>query len=299
MLATQTADIITTFQLQLKNQIIQNIRLEQTFLTTQLNNLFVEDLAAATSLHLTALGKSSNNTHIVALAIIAQYESTLLKHCGMSAEQVTALYRTVNTVPEDVLATSELARPRATIRRTLESVFTTPWDYYLNQHKENELSIYLKKKAKEALAIQATEDAAMEADVEVPATHQQLEDLIQREATKIANKRIQQEITALRKAALGKNNQRGHTSKVASQQKKKIQNGKKGRRGMAANADSASSRGTNNQLNDESDWTEVSRGRNNLNSKNSHSDVTTAKRTEHAAAATVLKTTLEEQDPVP
>jgi hypothetical protein len=129
------------------------------------------------------LGKSSNNKHIVALAIIAQYESTLLKHCGMTSTQVTALYRTVNTVPADVLVTSELARPRSTIRRTLESVFTTPWDYYLNKHKENELSIYLKKKAKEAPAIQATEDVAMEADAEVPATHQQLQDLIQREAT--------------------------------------------------------------------------------------------------------------------
>jgi hypothetical protein len=40
----------------------------------------------------------------------------------------------------------------------------------------------------------------MEADAEVPATHHQLQDLIQREAAKIANKRIQQEVTALRKA---------------------------------------------------------------------------------------------------
>jgi hypothetical protein len=187
----------------------------------------------------------------------------------MTAAQVTALYCTVNNVPADVLATSELARPRATIRRTLESVFTTPWDYYLNQHKENELSISLKNKVKEALDIQATEDAAMEADAEVPATHQQLQDLIQREATKIANKRIQQDITALRKAALGKNNQRGHTSKGASQQQNKIQNGKKGRRGTDANADSASASGTNNRSDDKSDWTEVSNSRNSRNSRNS------------------------------
>jgi hypothetical protein len=118
-LSTQTADIITTFQLQLKNQIIQNIRIEQKVLTAQLNNLFVEYLAAATSLHLIALRKSSNNTHIVALAIIAQYKITLLKHYGMTSAQVTALYRTVNTMPADVLVTSELARPRTTIRRTI------------------------------------------------------------------------------------------------------------------------------------------------------------------------------------
>jgi hypothetical protein len=266
-LATQTANIISTFQLQLKNQIIQNIRLEQTFLTAQLNNLFVEALAASTSLHLIALSKSSNNTHIVALAIIAQYESTLIKHCGMTAAQVTALYRTVNTVPADVLATSELARSRATIRHTLESVFTTLWDFYLNQHNENEISIYLKKKAKEVLTIQATEDAAMEADAEVPATHQQLQDLIQCEATKIANKRTQQEVTALRKVALGNNNQRGHTSTGASQQKKKTQNGKKGRRVTVANADGASTIRTNNPSNYEMHWTEKSNGRNNRNSQ--------------------------------
>jgi hypothetical protein len=59
-LATQTADIITQFKLQLKTQIIQNIRLEQTVLTAQFNTLFVESIYAATSLHLTTLGKSSN-----------------------------------------------------------------------------------------------------------------------------------------------------------------------------------------------------------------------------------------------
>jgi hypothetical protein len=105
----------------------------------------------------------------------------------------------------------------------------------------------------------------MEADAEVPATHHQLQDLIQRQGTKIAHKRIKQEITVLRKAALGKKNQRGHTSKGASQQKKKIQNGKKGRRGTAANADSASASGTNNRSDDESDWTEVSNSRNSRN----------------------------------
>jgi hypothetical protein len=124
---------------------------------------------------------------------------------------------------------------------------------------------FSQNKAKKAMAIQATEDAAMEADAEVPATHQQLQYLIQREATKIANKRIQQEIAALHKAALGKNNQRGHTSKGASQQKKKIQNGKKGRRGTAAYADSASAIGTNDRSDDESDWTEVSNSHNNRN----------------------------------
>jgi hypothetical protein len=49
---------------------------------------------------------------------------------------------------------------------------------------------FTKKKAKEALQVQATEEAATEVDAEVPACQQQLHDLVQREATKVADKRI-------------------------------------------------------------------------------------------------------------
>jgi uncharacterized protein YdaU (DUF1376 family) len=114
----------------------------------------------------------------------------------------------------------------------------------------------LKKKSKEALATQATENVTMEADAEVPATHQHLQDLIQREATKIANKRIQQEIAAIRKAALGKKT-RGAMPPMAPRKKNKRQPGKKERRGTDANADDASTNGTSNHSDDERDWTKV------------------------------------------
>jgi hypothetical protein len=55
-LATETADLITQFQLQRKVKIIENIRLEQTVITAKSNSIFVVYLAAATLLHLTAFG---------------------------------------------------------------------------------------------------------------------------------------------------------------------------------------------------------------------------------------------------
>jgi hypothetical protein len=118
-LARETANLITQFQLQLKVNIIENIRLEHTVITAKRNNLCVDSLAVVTSLYLTALGQNANNTHIVALALIHQYEYTLPKHCGMSDEEVAALYRTFNNVPPDILATSAMAGPKANIRRTL------------------------------------------------------------------------------------------------------------------------------------------------------------------------------------
>jgi hypothetical protein len=119
-----------------------------------------------------------------------------------------------------------MAHPKATIHPTLESVFTKPWDYYFHHQKENELSLSLKKKAKEALITQSIEEEAMEADSEVPATHQKLQDLIQWEATQIANKRIQQGIAALRKAVLAKITKRGPSTKGAFQKTKKVKNTK-------------------------------------------------------------------------
>jgi hypothetical protein len=133
------------------------------------------------------------------------------------------------TPPPDTAATATLVREREVIKRALIQVFSASWDLYIKTQKDNELCLYLKKKAKEALQVQATEEAAMEVDIEVPASQQQLRDLIQREATKVADKRInalKQELATIKKLVLAKNTGRGQTSKGASTKRKK-QDGKR------------------------------------------------------------------------
>jgi hypothetical protein len=73
---------------------------------------------------------------------------------------------------------------REAVKCHIESTFFTAWDTYLQRQCDNELSLALKKKAKEVIQTQATEAAAMEIDAEIPAIRQQLQDLIQRKAKK-------------------------------------------------------------------------------------------------------------------
>jgi mannitol-specific phosphotransferase system IIBC component len=99
----------------------------------------------------------------------------------------------------------------------------------LNEVHYNELCLSLKKKAKEALQVQATKEAAMEVDTEVPASQQQLRDVVQREAAKVADKRInalKQELATIKNLVLAKNTGRGQSSKGASTKRKK-QDGKR------------------------------------------------------------------------
>jgi hypothetical protein len=77
----------------------------------------------------------------------------------------------VHNVPTEIHATVGMVRPRDTIRRTLISVIARTWEIYLKQQKYNELCISLRKKAKEALQTQATEEAAIELDTDLPVSN--------------------------------------------------------------------------------------------------------------------------------
>jgi hypothetical protein len=134
----------------------------------------------------------------------------------------------VHNVPTEIHATAGIGLPRDTIRRTLISVIASTLEIYLKQKKDNEICISPRKKAKEALQTQATEEAAIELDTELPVSNQALQDLIQREATKIADSRLtplHKGIAALKSSIHPKNKRRGQ-SKGASRQTKESKTGK-------------------------------------------------------------------------
>ena len=101
--------------------------------------------------------------------------------------------------------------------RAIESIFVTTWDYYLNQVTKNDISLALKKKAKETLQMKQTEDATLLVDEELPADRKTLSKLIRDEATSIAQSMFKRE---MEKHA--KNKQRGPPGKSASEKKKKV-----------------------------------------------------------------------------
>jgi hypothetical protein len=120
--------------------------------------------------------------------------------------------------------TEEFGTLRGAVKRHIESTFVTAWDTYLQRQRDNELSLTLQKKAKEVIQTQATEAAAMEIDAELPASRQQLQDLIQREAKKLARSMIHKEVTVQVKHAL-KNTPGGQSKKAASPKKTRQKKG--------------------------------------------------------------------------
>jgi hypothetical protein len=105
---------------------------------------------------------------------------------------------------------------------------------YAKQVRDNELCIAIRKKAKESLKANATAEAAIVLDAEVPAPQQQLRDLIQREAGKIADAKcsaLHNELAKLKKSMNSRNSKntgRGQDkNKKGASQKKKNNSGNK------------------------------------------------------------------------
>jgi hypothetical protein len=195
--------------LQLKEQIIKNLVLERESIREIMHNELCASILAITELHLEALGKDPQLAPEMALAILHTGGNAILQQIPSAIiEDFKILFRTVNSIPPDSQATASLVNTREIIRRALVHVFSTSMSLYAKQARDNELCLDLRKKAKESLKANATAEAAIVLDAEVPATQQQLRDLIQREASKIADEKcsaLHNELTELKKSMNSRN----------------------------------------------------------------------------------------------
>jgi hypothetical protein len=257
-LNTETSTIFTSFQLQIKEQNIKNLALECEAIRVKLHSDMCESLFAALSIHLEVLGKNPEFAHEMVLSILQENGTALLKQIILTVPDVTAHCGTVLNVPKDTQAMASLVNQCHTIRRVLVNFFSNSWEEFLSQQRENELSISLRKKAKENLQSAATEAAAIELDTEIPAPQQKLQDIVIREATKISDKRmnsLRQYIATLKTLVATKNGERGKSQGASVKKEKKPgkHKAKSGKRDRDATGNA-----TDIHSGDESDWTQVS-----------------------------------------
>jgi hypothetical protein len=79
-LFTKTNDLVTTFQLQLKEQIIKNTVLERKSIHEIMHNALCASILAITELHLEALGKDPKLAPEMALAILQTGGNAILQN---------------------------------------------------------------------------------------------------------------------------------------------------------------------------------------------------------------------------
>jgi len=223
-LQDQAKIAIKEMQVALKTVIIDTAKLEAKALQDKWNKHFCESVFMATTLFNTAQGVDTAHTHYTVVRLVARHEA-LLKHTGLSKEEFVALYCTMMqtgnlTQEEPPDDTGDTQRIRA-LARALMAVFPLAFDEYLCKTRKNELSLSLKKTAKEQLLSLKSEEATMEIDAELPADRDQLKDLIRREAESMAKKLIQKEVAAaLNTTTQAKNSTRGQSAQGASNKKK-------------------------------------------------------------------------------
>jgi sulfopyruvate decarboxylase TPP-binding subunit len=113
---------------------------------------------------------------------------TILHHISLEPSAFTESYRiTLQVNPALKWAPADTSH--STIWQALNAIFDASWDWYLQQEKDNQLSISLKKQAKEVMLESHTEDATMDIDAEIPMDRRQLKDLIRQEDHAMAKKK--------------------------------------------------------------------------------------------------------------
>jgi hypothetical protein len=98
-LNTETVAMVKIMQLELKQHIIKNIKLEMSVLTKKILTDLCESLFVIVELFLEALGKNPEFAHEMVLACLQLHSNVILKHVSMPSEEFTVLYRTVCHAP--------------------------------------------------------------------------------------------------------------------------------------------------------------------------------------------------------
>jgi hypothetical protein len=248
-------------------------------------------LHAVTSLFHIAQGLDVEHTHHTVVALLNEHSDALLKHTGLPANEFLGLYTTTLDVPAlnpDIQEQHPTTRI-GEIKRAIESVFVLSWDAFLATSRENQLSLSLKKEAKATLLAAKTEDATMTIDNEVPADRAQLQELIQKEASKLAKSMIKEEVSnqlrfkngtggpsgaSQKKKSNGKKNQGTKSSDSKMKTKDPDQSSRtrqraqqRGRKAAVRNSDSQSDKGKKRGSRSKSQSTKKKTGSNNRNSR--------------------------------
>jgi hypothetical protein len=115
-ITTETNTIVKDFQLNLKEQIIKNIKLERDVLRVKIRQELCESLFSVVEVYLEALWIEPQLTHEIVLAILQANGTALRRHVPGTVQDFTILYHTVHNVPTEIHATAGMVNPRDTIR---------------------------------------------------------------------------------------------------------------------------------------------------------------------------------------
>ena len=166
--------------------------------------------------------KKNLDTTTVASDLINQSFDKISTNFQSTRENFINTFNETNNVvlPQTLLTQVDATNTdNAVILRWLDSIFIAPFSAYIRQYQNNQISHELEELHSELSLSKKTDDARMIIDEELPADRIQLNELIQREATK-QTQALRQELNTL-KNKMAKNTTTGGSKRSASKEKNK------------------------------------------------------------------------------
>ena len=235
-LAGDTNTDIDKMKLQLKLRVLQALEIEIKVFRVELNDHLSVVIHRATTAMLISLDMVNLNPHRVVAHLLSTYHEDLLKHIPATLEEFKTLYVKTHTLPSFPSINAPSSTPPsnttsrfftqpgtqqatqeevaedipnlALINRNLCSFFTAPFTSYLQQERDNEIDLRMKKFVEEELTVQATTDAQMDVEAEDSVSRDLLNELVQKE-TKKNNSKLQAEVNSLKQALTALKDSRG------------------------------------------------------------------------------------------
>ena len=241
---------IDTMKLTLRGHILSALKLEVLSFVSSLKEHFTTVLHTTTAALLIAKGNNTVNAHRVVANLITAHHAELFKHIFTDIEEFKLLYTKKHALPQFPVVTIaslpnnnhlsqssffsqtqdlEPITPVAdtlqlnSILRTIRSIFISPFESYLDQHRVNNIELELKKLVEENLTVSATAAAQLDVEMEESVSRVLLNELVQKETKKNTSK-LSAEITSLKQMITSLKDQRGPNSTQGASSKRNASN---------------------------------------------------------------------------
>ena len=269
-LVGETNTDIDKMKLQLKLRVLQALEIEIKVFHAELNDHLSVVIHRATAAMLISLDMVNLNPHRVVAHLLSTYNEDLLKHIPATLDEFKTLYVKTHTLPAfpSINAPSSTPPPLINtsrfftqpdnqpvtqevvaeeipnldlINRNLCSFFIAPFTSYLQQERENEINLRMKKFVEEELTVQATTDAQMAVEAEESVSRELLNELVLKETKKNTSK-LQSEVNSLKQALHALKDPRGRPPPGGASTKRNSSATKKATKATQRNAGAAARR---------------------------------------------------------
>jgi hypothetical protein len=235
-LRDETVTLISTFQTDLKDKIVEVAKLEMLNQKTKLHSQLATNLRLAVQAYTIC---ESNpllpSVDQIVNTILSEYGMIFLQHFDTTISDFRETYKSTHTLPNlpealslnlddpthSSIPSTKTLQALSTLWRTIETIFIQPWSTYLAVKKRLDIKLQLKKLGTDHFGTQATDSANNLINKEAPVNDKLMRDIIKAQVT-AQTKQLRTQIATLKNQTIRNPPSRGPQSASLKKKTKKV-----------------------------------------------------------------------------